>query len=370
MDDGGLERLIRRDIAGMPAYVAVPSLADVSARFGVEESDVTKLDAGENEYADLEGIHRALEAYDFYNRYPDPDYKELRRALACYAGTEMENVMVGSGSDELIDLVLRLVLNVGDKVINCPPTFGVYEACVSLNHGRVVPVARKDDFTIDVAAIEREIDPSVKAIIICNPNNPTGTLTRNDGIEKVLETEKLIVVDEAYIEFGGTSVVPLLSRYPNLIVLRTLSKWAGLAGLRLGYGIMSPFIVGQLQKIKPPYNVNVAAVAAGLAVLDNDRHRPSSTQKIISERERTAGEVGKISGVTVYPSATNSLFIQVRSGGLPDLRAAFEDAKIAVRYYDSPLTGQAVRVTIGRPAQNDQILRVLQQFDSSAGARP
>lgn len=349
MTNLNLSQFIRPDILQMETYVPVPYTRAV-----------VKLDAGENQFGFSPTISKAL-ATAPVNYYPDPEYKTLRQALAAYVGAKPENIMVGSGSDELLDLILRLTLNRGDQVINCPPTFGMYSVLASLNQGVVVSIPRQADFSLNLSSILSQINIKTKAIIICTPNNPTGNTTSNNEIITLLKTGKLIIVDEAYFEFCGQTAFSLIPQYKNLVILRTFSKWAGIAGLRLGYAIMNSFLVDQLLKIKPPYNVNLAAEVAGIAALEDLPTTKKITQVIIKERSRLYRELNKISYLTIYPSEANFLFFKIKTA-FSKLKQYLENKKIAVRYYQSDLTESAIRLTIGRPPQNDQVLTALKEF--------
>lgn len=350
-----LTKYIRPEILKMGGYATVLSRQDLGKNY-------LKLDAGENPYGFSPKINKALADYQYFNYYPDPEYKELRKVLAKYAGVGIENIMAGSGSDELLDLTLRLFINSGDKVINCPPTFGMYSFLTELNRGILVSVPRKKDFSLDIKSIKRNIDEKVKVILICNPNNPTGTVCGEKEIISLLESGKIVIVDEAYFEFCGKTIVLLIKKYSNLIVVRTLSKWAGIAGLRLGYVIASPLIIQQLLKIKSPYNVNLAAEIAGKIAFSDLIRVKFIIQKIIKERERVYRQLQKISYLTVYPSKANFLFTKI-NGNLSKLKVYFEKKKIAVRYYDSDITEKAIRLTIGKPEQNNKVIKVLKEFE-------
>ncbi len=360
-----LTKFVRSEIFNMKEYITVPSFWDLG-------EDYIKLDAGENPYGFSPKINKALADYKYFNYYPDPEYKELRKALAKYAGVKTEELMVGSGSDELLDLTMRLFLNEGDKAINCPPTFGMYTFLTELNKGIIISVSRLKDFSLDIENIKKNIDERVKVIFICNPNNPTGTVCDEKEIIYLLKKlGKIIIVDEAYFEFSGKTVVPLVKKYDNLIVFRTLSKWAGIAGLRLGYVIASPFLIKQLFKIKQPYNVNLAAEIAGKTALSDLTQATFIIRKIIKERERIFRQLQKIPNLIIYPSKTNFLFMKIKfsqaslikvNGNLSKLKAYLKNKKIAVRYYDSELTEKAIRLTIGKPEQNNQVIKALKEF--------
>ncbi len=341
----------------MEEYVPVNSFWDVPSVFGKKVDQIAKLDAGENPYADIKKMQRILNSCDIFNYYPDAVYKQLRKALAAYVGVTAQNLVVGAGCDEIIDLVLRTVLEEGDEVINCPPTFGMYTVLTSLNKGVVISVPRTSDYVINFEKIVETITDKTKAIIICSPNNPSGNTTPKADIIRLLKTKKLVIVDEAYVEFAKESVVDLLSQFENLIVLRTLSKWAGMAGLRLGYGIISPFLAKQIMKIKQPYNVNVAAEAVALNFLRNKKPLQKVIQTIIAEREKMREQLMEIADITTFLSEANFLFISCRKEDIKNLKVLFEKNAIALRYYDT-----GIRITIGRPEQNKKVIDVFRKY--------
>jgi len=355
-----LNEIIRKDIAEMESYIPVASVWDLARKYGQDIQDIVKLDAGESQLGFSPKVLKALTSDGAYNFYPDPEYKELRQALARYTNAAVENIMVSSGADELLDLIFRLILEAGDQVINCPPTFGMYPVLTKLNKGQILSVSRNEDFSFNIADIKKAINEKVKCIVVCTPNNPTGTVTTEQEIVSLLETGKLVVVDEAYYEFSGKTVASLVAKYPNLIVIRTLSKWAGLAGLRLGYGIMDPFFVQQLFKIKPPYNVNLAANIAGLAALEDTRWSKKTIETIVSQRERLSKSIGSLIGFKVYPSEANMLFIKMKND-ISKLKNFLEKKKIAVRYYES---FSAVRLSIGTQEQNELVLSAFKEFST------
>lgn len=348
-----INNFIRNDIADMKAYTPSPRL--------LEKKNWIKLDAGENAFGYSPTIRKALVSRCEFNRYPDPEYTTLRRRIAKYAGVRLESIIVGNGSDELLDLLFRLLLNIDDEVISCPPTFGMYEPLITLNRGIVVSVPRNTDFSINAKGILQAITPKTTGIVICSPNNPTGTVTSQESIILLLKTGIPVIVDEAYYEFCGKTVVPLVSVYENLIVLRTFSKWAGLAGIRLGYGSMSPVLVKQLFKIKPPYNVNTAACIAGIASLDDTAWQKKTISTIIKERERLTRSLQNLPYLTVYPSGANSLFITIRTN-TDKLKQCLEMKNIAVRYFPNY---QSIRLSVGTKKQNDNVLRTLKEFGST-----
>ncbi len=351
-------QFVRPDIAQMESYVPGTSAEDLTNTYKQSTKQLIKLNANENPYGMSPAARKALQGL-FYNYYPRSDYPTLRQAIAKYTNMKTGNIILGSGSDEIIDLVLRAVIHEGDKVINCPPTFGMYEVATKLNRGLIVNIPRNKNFSLKVSDVLKNCkEEKIKIVFLCNPNSPTGNLTSQEEIIKILKTGKLVIVDEAYYEFSKTTVAPLLGMYKNLIVLRTLSKWAGLAGLRIGYAIMSEFLVEQILKIKPPFNVNSAAEKAALATLEDLSFSKKSIQKIISEKNRMYKELQTLSNIQVYWSYGNFIFLQTDKNNYQQLKDSFEENKIALRYYQSPLLANSIRITIGKPEQNNKVLIV------------
>ncbi len=197
----------------MDEYVPVVSLWDLADKNRQKLKDVVKLDAGENQLGFSPMVTKTLRTQELFNFYPDPEYKELRKTLAEYTKTSIDNIMVESGSDEMLDLLFRLILEPGDKVINYPPTFGIYPVLTKLNKGQIVTVPHKADFSLDVDAVKKVLDDDEQtiSIVICSPNNPTGTVSSQEKIVKLLKTGKLIIVDEAYYEFSDRTVVDIVA---------------------------------------------------------------------------------------------------------------------------------------------------------------
>lgn len=357
-----LQQYIRKDIAGYEEYKPFVSAWDLSNRLGIPISKVDKLDAGENMFGPSPQVIKALSKYKGYQFYPDPEYKNLREAIGRYVSLDKKYIAVGNGGDEVIDLILRLVIETGDKIIDCPPTFSSYSLSTVLNRGIVVNIARKKDFSIDVEKIIDSVDKKVKVIFVCNPNNPTGNITPFSDIKKLLNTGKIIFVDETYFEFCGETTLPFIKKYDNLIILRSLSKWAGIAGLRFGFAIMSPYLVSQVMKIKMPYNVNSSAEMAGIAALEDRIYQGKVIKKIITERERMYKALKERSTLQVTPSKGNFLYIQLNLNNFSKIKKLFEMNNVAIRFFDNVYTGAAIRITVGTNKQNNQVLSILKQL--------
>ncbi len=262
MAEEGIEKLIRPELVGFGGYVASKAPETVAAKAKVSVDGVLKLDANENPYGCSPRVKQALSAYPYFNIYPDANQTELRKLLQGYTGVGAEHIVAGGGSDQLIDLIIRLFVGPGDEVINCVPTFDIFRFSTALCNGKMVEVLRDEDYRVDVSAVKKAISKKTKIILLANPNNPTGTSTPRQDVLELLDTGVPVLADEAYVEFSGETVTDLVPQYKNLMVLRTFSKWAGLAGFRIGYSILPPQIAEYLRRIKLPYNVNVAAIIA------------------------------------------------------------------------------------------------------------
>lgn len=349
---------MRRDLTSWKEYMPVPSAEVLSLIQKRKIEKLDKLDAGENIYGPSPLVLKRISQYGGYQFYPDPNYSQLRTEISKYAKVDSQCIFVSNGADELIDIILRLVLNVGDEVIDCPPTFSSYSLSTVLNRGIVRSIKRKNDFSIDTDLILRSITKKTKVIFICNPNNPTGNITDIAEIKRILDRDVFVCVDEAYIEFGGESTTSLLNTYANLIIIRSLSKWAGIAGLRLGYGLMNSYLVKQLMKIKSPYNVNTAAVIAGIASLQDSKYREKVIKTIISGREILESAIRKMKKYTVFPSKGNFIYLQTTENQMVGIKKECERKNLSLRFYGQ----SALRITVGTPAQNRKIVAILKKY--------
>ncbi|MBI2855164.1 MAG: histidinol-phosphate transaminase [Chloroflexi bacterium] len=357
-----MDRLIRPALAAAGAYEPIRPLEILSERAAIPESEIIKLDGNENPYGCSPRVQRALKDYVRYHIYPDPEQRDLRLALAKYVGLSAEHIIAGAGSDELIDLVLRLLLEPGDEVINCPPTFGMYPFSTGVCAGRVVNVPRTATFDLDIGAIKKAVTPRTKVIFLASPNNPSGNVAPEKDVLSLLELGLAVVVDEAYCEFSNTTVVGLVPQKDNLIVLRTLSKWAGLAGLRIGYGIFPQKLVGYLMKIKQPYNINVAAQVAALESLSDLARLRSTVRALVVERDRMFEALKSLGFLQPYPSQGNFILCRVSSGKAKKVHEALQQRGIFVRYFGGQLLGDCVRISAGKPEQTDAVLRALKEI--------
>ena len=361
-EEAGIERFIRPDLIIFSGYSASTSPETLEGKIEVPVESVIKLDANENPYGCSPRVNQALATYPHFNIYPDNGQAMLRQLLAGYTGVDARHIVAGSGGDQLIDLVLRLFVEPGDEVINCVPTFEMYSFFVKVCGSTMVEIPRDENFAISVAAIKAAINEKTKIILLVNPNNPTGTITPQRDILEIVDTGLPVLVDEAYYEFSGETVAPLVSKYENLMVLRTFSKWAGLAGLRVGYGIFPPQIADYLLRIKPPYSVNVAALVAVQESLKDIDYLMARVKAIIAERERLFAELKKIKWLKPFPSQANFILCSVL-GKASQLHKRLQEKGILVRYFDKPLLRDSIRISVGKPEHTDALIKALQEIE-------
>jgi histidinol-phosphate aminotransferase len=356
----GIEKYIRPHLKGFTGYSASTSPDTLKGK--VEVSEIIKMNANENPYGCSPRVIKALAECRHFNIYPDDGQQELRRQLSAYAGVPVERIVAGHGSNTIIDSIVRLFVGPGDEVINSVPTFDIYRFSTEICGGRVVNINRDDKFEIDVAKMKQAINDKTRLIFLATPNNPTGNVVTQADILELLKTGLPIIIDEAYYEFNGETVMPLTEKYQNLIVLRSFSKWAGLAGLRVGYGVFPPRIASYMLAIKIPHNVSVAAEIAVRESLADIDYLQGRVKAIIQERARLYTELQKITWLKPYPSKANFIYCAVLKGNASDLHLKLQQKGILVRYFDRPLLKNSIRISIGKPEHTDALIKALQEI--------
>ncbi len=355
-----IKKLIRSELVTMKSYTPIEPTEVLSRRAELPADKIVKLDGNENPYGCSPKVYQTLATYSYYHNYPDPEQRELRRALEKYSGLGSQHIVCGMGSDDLIDLILRLFLKPGDAVINCPPTFGMYSFSTDVCGGRLVDVFRTEGFALDTAGIKKALTKRTKVIFVASPNNPTGNTATEKEIMELVDTGKVVVLDEAYFEFSSSvTAADLVPSYPNLIVLRTFSKWAGLAGLRIGYGFFPVDIADYLMKIKQPYNANAAAQAAVLASLADIEYLRANVAKIVKERERLVGKLKSLGWLKPYPSQANFVLCSLPKGQTPKIWQQLRKKGIFVRYFEALGLRDCLRISVGRPEDTDALVDAL-----------
>ncbi len=345
-----LNKILRENIKKLVPYS--------SARDEYKGKEGVFLDANENSFgAPVSYYGLAL------NRYPDPLQLSVKEKLSKIKGLPIENIFLGNGSDEAIDILFRAFCNPGkDKVIVCPPTYGMYEVSANINDVTIVKVPLLEEtFQLDEVAILKSIDANTKLIFVCCPNNPTGNSVAWNTIKTILETfDGIVVIDEAYINFASyRSLIPELLNYSNLIILQTLSKAWGLAGLRVGMAFASEPIIDVFNKIKPPYNINAVSQDLVLKALDNVSQMNGWIQMIVVERKKLSIELEELSFVLkVYPSEANFVLVKVTDAN--KIYNELTKNHIIVRNRSGiALCEGCLRITVGTPAENNDVIKIL-----------
>lgn len=348
-----------------------PDLAAAAERAGVEQDELIRLVANENPYGPAPGVVRALAEFEEYHFHPE--YESLSEAVAAYARVTPDKVVLSNGADEMIDLLIRLFVEPGEAVVTTPPTFSMYGFYARVNRCQMLTVPLREDFSLDVEAVETAVRRAMndraegtrgfpRVLFLVSPGNPSGRAIPSAAIERLLGLSIMVVVDEAYIEFGGESVVNLLRDHQNLVILRTFSKWAGLAGLRLGYGLMASGLAQDVERIRPPYNVNAAAMVAALATFADMDAVQTNIGRLVEERERLQGALREFPWLVVFPSEANFVLCRVvdrEAGAVVD---HLLDHGILIRGFTGGRMEDYVRISVGRPKQSDAVLDALEDM--------
>ncbi len=305
-----------------------------------------------------------------WNRYPDPRQKELKARIAPIKGVEPENIFLGNGSDEAIDMVFRVFCNPGvDNVVAISPSYGMYEVAADINDIELRHVQLSEDFSLPVEDLLAACDAHTKAIFLCSPNNPSGNAIPNETVFDILERfNGIVVVDEAYIDFCSVpSLLPAIRRYPNLIVLQTFSKARGMAALRLGLAFAQPYTIKLMSMVKYPYNINESTQKLALEALD----RPIDKQvaEIVAQRIRLAHKFLKFTCIRrIFPSEANFLLVKVDDADA--LYAHLIADGIIVRNRTKvPGCKDCLRITVGLAEENDQLLKSLESYEEKSHLR-
>lgn len=339
-----LNKLLRKNILGMKPY------SSARDEYKDLQADMVFLDANENPFDTL------------LNRYPDPQQTRLKEIIATLKEVSTEQLLLGNGSDEVLDLIFRAFCEPNqDSILTLPPTYGMYDVLANLNAVENIQVPLSPDFQLEVDSILAAIESRTKLLFICSPNNPSGNAVDRKAIERLLnEFKGVVVIDEAYIDFTNeVSLTAYLNMYPNLIVIQTLSKAYGLAGIRLGICYASNAIIAVLNKIKPPYNINTLTQEAAIKALENKDVVDVQVETLLNERNRLINAFKSVSFIKkIYPSEANFILIKV-----DDANKRYDELiknSVVVRNRSSQLHCEnCLRITVGTPSENAQLLTLL-----------
>lgn len=341
------EKLLRPHILSLSPYS--------SARDEYSGTEGIFLDANENPIGSVTAA--------MYNRYPDPYQHKIKKLLAPIKHVQPENIFLGNGSDEAIDLLIRAFCEPHqDSILIMPPTYGMYEVSANINAVKVIKVPLDEQFQINVSAVKNAVEASTKIIFICSPNNPSGNLLRREDILEILESfQGIVLLDEAYIDFcSRASFLPILEKYPRLVVLQTFSKAWGLAALRLGMAFAHPELIAVLNKIKPPYNINKTTQDLVADSLQYERFKDEMVERIIRQREFLEKSLVQFSFVEkIFPSDAN--FLLVRMQNAQEIFDYLLSEKIIVRNRVK-VVKDCLRVSVGTPEENQILLEKLYRY--------
>lgn len=343
-------KLVRKNILELKPYTSARDIYQ----------DGIFLDANENSFGSV--IKSEVENL---NRYPDPHQKKLREALSEYLNVEKEKLFFGVGSDEIIDLAIRIFCEPKKSNVIIPqPTYGMFRVACDINEVKVKSVQLDSDFDIDVKAVMKAIDENTRIIFLCSPNNPTGNLLSVDRIKYLAEKSNLIIfIDEAYIDFDNDgSFIKYISEFNNVIISKTFSKAWGLAGIRCGYCVADDFIINLFFKVKAPYTINKLTANAVLAALKNINEKRNLVDKILSERNKLAEELTSIKKVEkIFPSNANFLLVKMKNA--VDVFNYLNEKGIRVRMRkDDERLKDCLRITVGTPEENNLLIKVLKEL--------
>jgi histidinol-phosphate aminotransferase len=338
-----VKNLVRENVLRLTAYSC--------ARDEFNGKDGVFMDANENPYGTL-------------NRYPDPYQKELKAAISKFKGISQENIFLGNGSDEIIDLCFRVFCNPGkDKALTFTPTYGMYEVSASVNDITVIKIPLDENFQIDLSKVKRHFnDKNLKLIFICSPNNPTGNAMNYSDVEDIIKSfTGMVVIDEAYIDFSDQlSFIKLIEKYPNLILMQTFSKAFGLAAVRIGMAFMDKTVIQYFNKLKPPYNISTINQNAAIRKLLKTDDVKKQVLKIKRERELLINALRKLNPVEkIYPTDANFVLVKVR-----DSTAIYNSlvSKNIITRNRHSVVDNCLRITIGKKSENDLLIKTLKSI--------
>lgn len=348
-----MKELVRKSVLEMEAYQVSKDKISI------------KLDANESPYNLGDRLYpllvQRLQSIDL-NRYPDTDSMMLREAIGKYVGFPIDNILCGNGSDEMIQNIIQTFVEAGDAVVSHKPSFSMYKVFTTIAGGKFIEIESDPEFVINIDEIIEAANANhAKLIFICNPNNPTGTVITPMEIIGVMEaTKAMIVVDEAYFEFYGESMIDWIKEKERLIVLRTLSKGMSLAGARIGYMVAQRQVIDYVYRVKPPYNLNAYSQALGELFLENIQMIQDHIQQIVDARDHLTAQLETLMGVKVYPSKSN--FILVRTNKAREIQEKCKNMKIAIRCYGKEgILKDCLRITVGTKEENDMIKNIFQE---------
>ncbi|TFF86464.1 MAG: histidinol-phosphate transaminase [Promethearchaeota archaeon] len=358
-----------KDFEPYSGEISIPMLVE---ELGISEKDLIKIDANENDFIEKkwlkDRLKKAIDKIDV-RKYPDPQAYNLRKIIAKQEGVDIDNIIMGNGTDDLIDCVIRMFIDHKSNIIVVEPTFSMYKYSSSMIGSSYTPVLLEPNFDLNLNKLKSNIQSNTKIIFICSPNNPTANQFSLQKIEDLLKsTDRIVVIDEAYVDFADYSLskdTDLINKYDNLIILKSYSKSWGLAGLRAGYAIADPEIISFLRSIRKVYNFNIVAQSMLLELYANYDYIDSKIKEIIKERDWLIKKLSKFDDLQVFPSQTNFILIRLKSKNIEikTLMDKFLTKNVLIRDRSKlPLLNNCFRITVSKREINLYILEILENI--------
>lgn len=349
----------------LESYDAGEFPEEISERYGIPREKIVNLNSNENPYPLPESVLRVIaEESRHVSRYPNPNYSELKQRLSSYVGLPRENIAVANGAGEILSLLCTVFLEPLDRVVIPIPTYTMYAFLSMLRDASIEFVEPGDGF-IPAAEEVLEASRDAKLIFLCSPNNPTGAVMEEEGIIDIVEgTRAVVVVDEAYFEFYGKTIAEKVLEYDNLVIVRSFSKFFGLAGLRVGYALTNRRLAGLLEKVRNPFCISRIAERAAVRAMEELEYFRNVKDMIVEDRERLFSELEKIPGIKPFPSHGNFILVRVLSISPSELMDGLYSAGIIVRNVSNlpGLRGDYVRITIGTKSENERLIAAMRKI--------
>jgi histidinol-phosphate aminotransferase len=347
-------------------YTAEKTNEEIAKLYGLKTSDIIKLNYNENLYISREKVTNLLkevaEEVDF-RIYPQEEEASLKKAISEYLQVPTYSIIIGNSSDEVMERVIRIFLEKGNRAVTFSPTFSVFKYCVLNEGAKYVPVSLKNDFSVDIEAMQRAFTSNAKLLYLCSPNNPTANQLKPREIEALIEEfPGIVLVDEAYAEYADYSVVPLIKKYENLIVLRTFSKAFSLAGLRLGYAVANAVLAETLGKTPAPYPVNVVSLSMGRKMIENIHLMRDSVMALKKERSKLISRLNQITGISAFDSKANFVLFYTDKSYNEVYEKALQQGLVIKKLGKLLKYENCLRTTVGLPEMNEKLLSTLQEY--------
>jgi len=353
-------------IEALESYAPEKTIENAAKQFGLSPADIVKLNFNENLYmprAKLVALLKEVAEECDLRLYPQEEEEKLREAIVEYLRLPQRCVAVGNSSDDVMDRITRLFLEKGDQAVTFVPTFSVFRYCVKYQGAEYVTVPLKREFRIDIEAMRAAFTPEAKLLYLCSPNNPTGNQLEQGEVEALIEEfAGVVMVDEAYGEYADYSVVPLIDKYENLVVLRTFSKAFGLAGLRLGYAVANPTLARAINKMPAPYAINIVTLTMGRKLLENIGVVREAVAALKAERGKLINELNEIRGVEAFDSRANFVLFNT-SKPYEDVYVNMLKQGLIIKKLGKLLMYEnCLRATVGLPEMNAKLLNALREY--------